>query len=62
MNISEVFNESKCCCSCRHNIRKHDEKRAGIYCECEIDNHYIGFIACFENVCNNYVAEREVDE
>lgn len=59
MTITEVTEESECCCSCRHNIRKQDEKQAGIYCECEIDGHYIGYIACFESVCDKYRAESE---
>ena len=59
MIITEVTEESECCCSCRHNIRKQDEKQAGIYCECEIDGHYIDYIACFENVCDEYIVESE---
>lgn len=59
MIITEVTKESECCCSCRHNIRKQDEKQTGIYCECEIDGHYIGYVACFESVCDEYKAESE---
>lgn len=59
MTITEAVKESECCCSCRHNLRKHDERQAGIYCECEIDGHYIGYIACFESVCDEYRAESE---
>ena len=62
MIITEVTKESECCCTCRHNIRKHDEKQAGIYCECEIDGHYIGYVACFESVCDEYKAESEGEE
>lgn len=43
----------KCCCSCTHNIRQTDENRI-IRCYCEIDGHYIGYVACFENVCEKY--------
>lgn len=61
MTITEAVNESRCCCSCRHNKRYHDE--GGMcYCECEIDGHYIGYIACFENVCDEYKAESEVED
>ena len=62
MTITEVTEESECCCSCRHNIRKQDEKHVGIYCECEIDGHYIGYVACFESVCDEYMAESEDKE
>ena len=58
MTITEATKESECCCSCCHNIRKQDEQD-WIYCECEIDGHYIGYVACFENVCDGYKAESE---
>ena len=51
MTITDITKEEQCCCSCKHNIRKEDKKMAGIYCECEIDGHYIGYVACFEQVC-----------
>ena len=51
MTITDITKEEECCCSCRHNIRKQDKKMAGIYCECEIDGHYINYVACFERVC-----------
>ena len=54
MHITEKIKEYECCCSCKHNIRKKDEK-GGIYCECEIDGHYIGYIASFDNVCERWV-------
>ena len=56
MHITEKTKEYECCCSCKHNIRKKDEK-GGTYCECEIDGHYISYIACFENVCERWVKE-----
>ncbi len=59
MIITEATKEYECCCYCRHNVRKHDEKQAGIYCECEIDGHYIGYVGCFESVCDEYKAESE---
>lgn len=62
MIITEATKVSESCCSCRHNIRKHDEKQAGIYCECEIDGHYIGYVACFDNVCDEHNAESEDKE
>ena len=59
MTITKAVKESECCCSCRHNLRKHDERQAWIYCECEVDGHYIDYIACFESVCDKYKAESE---
>ena len=52
MHITEKTKEYECCCSCKHNKRKSDEK--GIYCECEIDGHYIGYIECFDSVCERW--------
>ena len=59
MTIVDAGIDEKCCCSCTHNIRKQDEKMAGIYCECEIDKHYIDFVECFSCVCEEYKAESE---
>ena len=43
----------ECCCSCTHNIRQTDDNRI-IRCYCEIDGHNIGYVACFEDVCEKY--------
>ena len=62
MQIVDVTDEYKCCCSCRHNMRKHDdEKYAGIYCECDIDEHHIGYVACFESVCERWEDDEDND-
>ena len=58
MTITDITKE-ECCCTCKHNIRKEDKKRAGIYCECEIDGRYINYAACFENACELW---EEVEE
>ena len=52
LHITEKTKEYECCCSCKHNKRKKDGEN--IYCECEIDGHYIGYIACFDNVCERW--------
>lgn len=39
----------KVCCNCRHNIRTQSEDI--ITCHCEMDEHYIGYIAYFEGWC-----------
>lgn len=54
MKITQTTNEEECCCSCIHNNRKSDEKQAGIYCECELDGHYIDYVACFVDVCEKW--------
>lgn len=53
MRITEKTKEYECCCSCKHNKRKKDGE--SIYCECEIDRHYISYMASFENVCERWV-------
>ena len=35
------------------NIRKKDGE--SVYCEYEIDGHYIGYIQSFDNVCERWV-------
>lgn len=52
MKIVDVTKEYECCCSCKHNIRKGETYAT--YCECEIDNHYIGYVANFESVCEEW--------
>lgn len=59
MKITQTTNEEECCCSCIHNNRKSDEKQAGIYCECELDGHYIGYVECFCSVCKEWHAAEE---
>ena len=53
MTLTEVTDESKCCCSCRHNVRTND-KVWGSVCHCEKDGHYIGYVANFEQVCEEW--------
>jgi hypothetical protein len=53
MHITEKTKEYECCCSCKHNKRKKDGEN--IYCECEIDKHYIGYIQSFEMICERWV-------
>lgn len=60
MQITETTRGYECCCSCKHNIRKQDDKMAGINCECEIDGHYIGYVSCFSNVCEEWEEDNGV--
>lgn len=52
LTIVDVTNEKKCCCSCKYNKRV--GKIADIKCYCEIDGHYIGYVANFESVCGEW--------
>jgi hypothetical protein len=55
MHITEKTKEYECCITCKHNKRKKDGENT--YCECEIDKHYISYIANFDNVCERWVKE-----
>lgn len=58
MKIIEKTKENECCCTCIHNIRKRSEKDENyIYCECEIDKHFIDYISSFEKTCERWVKE-----
>ena len=59
MQIIDKTKEFECCCSCKHNIRKQDEKQ--VYCECEIDGHYISYMSCFDNVCERWDKDADSD-
>ena len=49
----------KVCCNCRHNKRVVRDKRDE--CRCEIDDHFIGYIECFEGWCRRWAKERDND-
>ena len=61
MRITEVTKEEECCCSCEHNIRV-TGKDGFVTCHCEIDNHYIGYVASFDNVCEEWVQDRKWED
>ena len=61
MNTYITKNPDKCCCSCEHNIRTSDNI-GEIECHCEIDNHYIGYISCFENSCKRWKKSKKWEE
>lgn len=58
MKIKDVTDESKCCCSCSHNKRT-EEKSSNITCHCDKDGHYIGYVANFESVCDEWEGDME---
>ena len=47
----------KVCCNCRHNIRTGE--KINIECHCDLDNHYIGYIACMTHWCRHWSREKE---
>ena len=53
MIIEDITDEYKCCCSCIHDIRKHNKDKT-VTNYCDIDGHYIGYVACFESVCKEW--------
>ena len=58
MIIKYVTDESKCCCSCKHNIRtRHDNYN--VICNCNRDGHYIGYVSNFESVCDEWEGKAE---
>ncbi len=59
MKLARVTDESKCCCLCRHNVRSIHSARGCIRRLCDKDGHYIGYVANFTQVCDEYEAEEE---
>lgn len=55
MEITYATRDEKCCCFCKHNIRT--DMGGHIACHCDIDNHYIGCVANFESVCEEWEGE-----
>lgn len=53
MIIKEVTDESKCCCSCKNNIRTPVDD-VHVRCNCDKDGHYIGYVANFTCVCDEW--------
>lgn len=58
MKLTEVTDDSKCCCSCKHNIRSINVAW-GCVCRCDKDGHYIGYIANFTEVCEEWETESQ---
>ena len=48
------------CVNCRHNIRI--PKKTYVECRCEIDNHYIGYVECFERWCRRWAKDRTFEQ
>ena len=54
---SNSVDRTQCCCNCRHDIRTWDDDAHCIN-YCKIDEHYIGYIECFEGWCRHWAKER----
>lgn len=50
----------KVCCNCRHNKRM----AMGTYvdCHCDIDGHYIGYVACMTGWCRHWSKEGRITD
>lgn len=60
MKLTKVTDESKCCCSCKNNKRIDRGDYIACYCVacyCDKDGHYIGYIANFTEVCEEWEEE-----
>ena len=58
MILTEVTDESKCCCSCKNNVRTQN-KVWGHVCHCDKAGHYIGYVANFTQVCEEWEEDNE---
>lgn len=62
--ISEPVTEKdipeKCCCNCGHCLRIPDVENPNIisHNKCEVDNHYIGYVACFTDCCKYWTPDK----
>ena len=48
------------CCNCGNNKRIKQED-GHVRCECAIDGHYIGYVACFGDWCRRWKRNRKWD-
>ena len=48
------------CVNCRHN--KRIPLKRGVECRCEIDDHYISYVACFEGWCRRWAKDHTFDD
>ena len=59
MQIVDVTDYQKCCCSCIHN--KRTGEITNIKCHCDIDEHFIGYVGCFDCVCEKWEGDTDAD-
>ena len=55
MEILDVVDNGKSCCSCVHLLRTtYSNDLSYEFYNCEIDNHYIGYLKCGSEVCEKW--------
>lgn len=47
------------CCNCGNNVRTKTDDGVYVQSRCQIDGHYIGYVACFEHWCRRWRKEKE---
>lgn len=52
LTLHHAHTASQACVNCSYDKRIATEY--GTECRCEIDNHYIGYVACFEQTCEEF--------
>ena len=57
MTLIKVTDVSRCCCSCRHNVRSIHGALGCICRHCDKDGHYIGYVANSQQVCEEWEEE-----
>ena len=48
------------CVNCHHN--KRISKKTYVETRCDIDNHYIGYVECFEHWCRHWAKDHTFDD
>lgn len=56
-----IEGRKRICCNCGHNIRT-TEDNGHVKCNCDIDGHYIGYVACFTHWCPKWKRETKWDK
>ena len=56
-----MADRKRVCCNCGNNNRIEDQYGRVTHCECAIDGHYIGYVACFEHWCRRWKRDRKWD-
>lgn len=56
MSKEETTYRKRRCCNCRHNIRV-KEKNGYVSTHCELDNHSISYVQCFNGWCRHWASD-----
>ena len=54
----------RCCCNCKHceRVKEMVGKHETINTYCDLDNHYIGYVECFDGWCRRWAKSHKFDE